>query len=161
MFEQTFKNIDDILHKDAGCGSELDYVEQTSWILFLKYLDDLEQDKQMAVELAGRTYQPIIAEQFKWHTWAVLKTPDGNIDHHKALSGDDLKDFVDHQHYPYLKKFKADATHADTIQYKIGEIFNELKNKVQSGYNLREVLNLIDGLRFRSKKEKHELSHLY
>ena len=38
MFEQTFKNIDDILHKDAGCGSELDYVEQTSWVLFLKYL---------------------------------------------------------------------------------------------------------------------------
>ena len=44
QFEQTFKNIDDILHKDAGCGSELDYVEQTSWILFLKYLDDLEKD---------------------------------------------------------------------------------------------------------------------
>lgn len=43
MFEQTFKNIDDILHKDAGCGSELDYVEQTSWVLFLKYLDDLER----------------------------------------------------------------------------------------------------------------------
>ena len=43
MFEQTFKNIDDILHKDAGCGSELDYVEQTSWVLFLKYLDDLEK----------------------------------------------------------------------------------------------------------------------
>ena len=48
MFEQTFKNIDDILHKDAGCGSELDYIEQTSWILFLKYLDDLEQDKETA-----------------------------------------------------------------------------------------------------------------
>jgi hypothetical protein len=48
MFEQTFKNIDDILHKDAGCGSELDYVEQTSWILFLKYLDDLEKDKETA-----------------------------------------------------------------------------------------------------------------
>ena len=45
MFEQTFKNIDDILHKDAGCSSELDYVEQTSWILFLKYLDDLEKDQ--------------------------------------------------------------------------------------------------------------------
>lgn len=42
MFENTFKNIDDILHKDAGCGSELDYVEQSSWVLFLKYLDDLE-----------------------------------------------------------------------------------------------------------------------
>ena len=46
MFEQSFKNIDDILHKDAGCGSELDYVEQTSWVLFLKYLDDLEKDKR-------------------------------------------------------------------------------------------------------------------
>jgi len=46
MFEQTFKNIDDILHKDAGCSSELDYVEQTSWILFLKYLDDLEKDNR-------------------------------------------------------------------------------------------------------------------
>ena len=45
QFEQTFKNIDDILHKDAGCGSELDYVEQTSWILLLKYLDDLEKDR--------------------------------------------------------------------------------------------------------------------
>ena len=44
MFEQAFKNIDDILHKDAGCGSELDYVEQTSWILFLKYLVSCQLD---------------------------------------------------------------------------------------------------------------------
>ncbi len=130
--------------------------EQSSWMLFLKYLDDLERDKQTAEELAGRTYQPIIDEQYKWQTWAAPKMLDGKFDHHKALSGDDLKDFVDHQLYPYLKKFKADATRADTIEYKIGEIFSELKNKIQSGYNLREVLNLIDNLRFRSKKEKHE-----
>lgn len=161
MFEQTFKNIDDILHKDAGCGSELDYVEQTSWILFLKYLEDLERDKQTAAQLAGKTYQPIIQEQYKWHVWAAPKTPDGKIDHHQAKYGDDLKDFVDHQLFPYLKKFKADATSPNTIEYKIGEIFSELKNKVQSGYNLREVLNLVDGLRFRSKEEKHEMSHLY
>ena len=55
MFEQTFKNIDDILHKDAGCSSELDYVEQTSWILFLKYLDDLEKDRKTSAELSGKT----------------------------------------------------------------------------------------------------------
>jgi type I restriction enzyme M protein len=110
MFEQTFKNIDDILHKDAGCGSELDYVEQTSWVLFLKYLEDLERDKQSAAELSGNTYQPIIEEQYKWHVWATPKTPDGKLDHHKALTGDDLKDFVDHQLFPYLKKFKADAS---------------------------------------------------
>jgi len=161
MFEQAFKNIDDILHKDAGCGSELDYVEQTSWVLFLKYLEDLERDKQTAAQLAGKTYQPIIAEPYKWHVWAVPKTKDGKIDHHQALSGDDLKEFVDHKLFPYLKKFKADATNPNTIEYKIGEIFSELKNKIHSGYNLREVLNLIDGLRFRSKEEKHEMSHLY
>ena len=161
MFEQAFKNIDDILHKDAGCSSELDYVEQTSWILFLKYLEDLEKDKKAAAELRGKSYSAIISREFKWETWAAPKGKDGKIDHHKALTGDDLKDFVDHKLFPYLKKFKATAESADTIEYKIGEIFSELKNKIQSGYNMREVINLIDGLRFRSHTEKHEMSHLY
>ncbi|NNM59051.1 MAG: N-6 DNA methylase [Legionellales bacterium] len=161
MFEQTFKNIDDILHKDAGCGSELDYVEQTSWILFLKYLDDFEKDKKTAAELTGKTYTPLISTEYRWESWAVPKGKDNKIDHHRALTGDDLKDFVDQKLFPYLKKFKADAVSADTIVYKIGEIFSELKNRIQSGYNLREVLNRIDELRFRSHIEKHEMSHLY
>ncbi len=161
MFEQTFKNIDDILHKDAGCGSELDYVEQTSWVLFLKYLDDLEKDKKTAAELSGKTYTNIIKPEFQWTKWATPKDKDGKLDHHKALTGDDLKDFVDLKLFPYLKKFKADAESADTIEYKIGEIFNELKNRIQSGYNLREVINRIDELRFRTHAEKHEMSHLY
>lgn len=161
MFEQTFKNVDDILHKDAGCGSELDYVEQTSWILFLKYLDDLEKDKATAAELTGKTYTPIIDKKFQWTVWAAPKGKDGKIDHHKALTGDDLADFVNIKLFPYLKKFKADAESADTIEYKIGEIFSELKNRIQSGYNLREVINRIDELRFRTHAEKHEMSHLY
>lgn len=161
MFEQTFKNIDDILHKDAGCGSELDYVEQTSWILFLKYLDDLERDKKTAADLAGKSYQPIIDKPYRWEIWAAPKGKDGKLDHHKALTGDDLKEFVDHKLFPYLKKFKTSAESPDTIQYKIGEIFSELKNRIQSGYNLREVIDRIDGLRFQSSAEKHEMSHLY
>jgi type I restriction enzyme M protein len=161
MFEQTFKIIDDILHKDAGCGSELDYVEQTSWVLFLKYLDDLEKDKATAAELSGKTYTNIIAPDFQWTVWATPKDKDGKLDHHKALTGDDLKDFVDGKLFPYLKKFKVNAESADTIEYKIGEIFSELKNRIQSGYNLREVINRIDELRFRTHAEKHEMSHLY
>jgi len=161
MFEQAFKNIDDILHKDAGCSSELDYVEQTSWILFLKYLDDLEKDKKTAAELSGKTYNPIISPEYKWVKWAAPKNKDGKLDHQIALTGDDLADFVNLKLFPYLKKFKTDATSADTIEYKIGEIFSELKNRIQSGYNLREVLNLIDELRFRTHSEKHEMSHLY
>jgi type I restriction enzyme M protein len=161
MFEQTFKNIDDILHKDAGCSSELDYVEQTSWVLFLKYLDDFEMDRKTAAELSGKTYTEIIDPQYHWGKWAMPKSKDGKVDHHKAATGDDLKDFVDHKLFPYLKKFKTDADSPDTIEYKIGEIFSELKNKIQSGYNLREIINLIDELRFRSHAEKHEMSHLY
>ncbi len=161
MFEQTFKNIDDILHKDAGCGSELDYVEQTSWILFLKYLDDLEKDKATAAELTGKIYTPIIETAFQWNAWAAPKDDEGRLDHHKALTGDDLADFVNIQLFPYLKKFKTSAESADTLEYKIGEIFSELKNRVQSGYNLREVINRIDELRFRTHAEKHEMSHLY
>ena len=130
MFEQTFKNIDDILHKDAGCSSELDYVEQTSWILFLKYLDDLETEKRTAAKLSGKTYSDIISPEFKWEVWAVPRGEDGKIDHHMALTGDDLKDFVDHKLFPYFKKFRTDAESADTIEYKIGEIFSELKNKI-------------------------------
>jgi len=161
MFEQTFKNIDDILRKDAGCSSELDYVEQTSWILFLKYLDDLEKDKNTAAKLMGKTYTSIISPEYRWEVWAFPKNKEGKLDYHKALTGDDLKDFVDLKLIPYLKKFKTNAESADTLEYKIGEIFNELKNKIQSGYNLREVINLIDQLRFRSHAEKHEMSHLY
>src|SRR5690606_22888615 len=62
---------------------------------------------------------------------------------------------------PYLHGFKAKASGPQTLEYKIGEIFGEIKNKVTSGYNLREIIDQIDGLRFRSQAEKHELSHLY
>lgn len=161
MFEQAFKNIDDTLREDAGCSSELDYIEQTSWILFLRYLDDFEKDKKNAAELAGKSYTKILSDDFSWERWAVPKTKDGKIDYNNLLTGDDLNNFVNHKLFPYLKKFKANAESPDTIQYKIGEIFNELKNKIQSGYTLREILNTVNGLSFMSKKEKHELSHLY
>lgn len=161
MFEQIFKNVDDVLWKDAGCGTELDYVEQTSWVLFLKYIDDLEKEKETSAQLAGKTYDRIITPEFRWNEWAVPKTDDGKIDHHKALTGDDLTEFVNQKLFPYLKKFKINADSPDTIEYKIGEIFTELKNKIQSGYTLREVVESIDELSFGSSAEKHEMSHLY
>lgn len=161
MFEQAFKNIDDILHKDAGCTSELDYTEQTSWLLFLKYLDALEQDKAMEAELEGKYYLYILDPEYRWEHWAAPKNDLGEVDHNSTLTGDDLKEFVNTKLFPYLHGFKQKATSPDTIQYKIGEIFGEIRNKIQSGYNLREVLEIIDGLRFRSQMEKHELSHLY
>jgi len=161
MFEQTFRNIDDKLWKDAGCSSELDYVEPTSWILFLKHLDDLEKDRADTAELSRKTYTAIITGEYRWEQWAAPKTQEGKTDHNTAMTGDDLIDFVNIKLFLYLKQFKITADHADTIEYKIGEIFIELKNRLQSGYNLREVINLIDELRFRSSTEKHEMSVLY
>jgi type I restriction enzyme M protein len=161
MFEQAFKNIDDTLRKEAGCTTELDYTEQTSWLLFLKYLDGLEQDKATEAELEGKAYSFILDEPYRWESWAAPKDLIGRLDHNTALSGDDLRDFVNLKLFPYLHGFKQKATGPNTLEYKIGEIFGEIKNKIQSGYNLREILDHIDELRFRSQTEKHELSHLY
>ena len=161
MFEQAFKNIDNVLWKEAGCTSELDYTEQSSWLLFLKYLDGLEQDKATEAELEGRKYTWILDKPYRWEQWAAPKGKDGKIDHNKCTTGDDLRDFVDNKLFPYLKAFKQKATGPNTIEYKIGEIFSEIRNKITSGYNLREILDHIDELRFRSQTEKHELSHLY
>jgi type I restriction enzyme M protein len=161
MFEQTFKNIDDVLWKEAGCTTELDYTEQTSWLLFLKYLDDLEHEKALEAELLGKSYTFILDEAHRWSSWAAPKKPDGTLDHDNALIGDDLIDYVNRQLFPYLQGFKQRATSPDTIEYKIGEIFSEIKNRFQSGYSLRDALEYVDELRFRSQQEKHELSHLY
>jgi len=161
MFEQAFKNIDDVLWKDAGCTSELDYTEQTSWLLFLKYLDALEHDKATEAALDGRKYSHILDKPYRWESWAAPKGKDGQIDHNTALTGDDLIAFVNQKLFPYLHGFKQKATGPDTIEYKIGEIFGEIKNRIQSGYNLREIIDHIDELRFASQTEKHELSHLY
>jgi len=133
VFEQTFKNIDDILHKDAGCTSELDYTEQSSWLLFLKYLDALEQDKAAEATLEGKAYSFILAEPFRWEGWAAPKAADGRLDHNAAMTGDDLRDCVNGRLFPYLAGFKQRASGPNTIEYKIGEVFSEIKNKVQSG----------------------------
>ena len=161
MYEQAFKNIDDTLWKDAGCSSELDYIEQTSWILFLKYLDDYESEREDAAILNGEVYARILDSEFCWKTWAAPKKADGALDLNKALTGDDLRDWVNQKLFPYLSSFKQSAEDPNTVQYKIGEIFSEIRNKLQDGYALRDVLNQADQLSFLSNENKHELSSLY
>jgi len=161
MFEQVFKNVDDVLRKEAVCTTELDYTEQTSWVLFLKYLEALEDERRMEAEIQNKKYSYLLDKPYRWESWAAPKDKDGKLDHNKALTGDDLRDFVNGKLFPYLQGFKQRASGPNTIEYKIGEIFGEIKNKIQSGYNLREIIDQIDELRFRSQTEKHELSHLY
>ena len=161
MYEAAFKNIDDTLWKDAGCSSELDYIEQTSWILFLKYLDDFEADKETAALLNGESYNRIIDSEFRWIEWAAPKRVDGTLDYNTAMTGDDLRDFVNFKLFPHLASFKQTAENPRSLNYKIGEIFGEVRNKLQSGYALRDVINKVDELQFLSNEDKHELSSLY
>src|ERR1035437_1072269 len=169
-YQQVFKNLDNALRKDAGCTSELDYTEQSSWLLFLKYLDALEFDREQEALLKGQKYQWILDPEYRWSTWAAPKRPDGEIDHQLTMTGPDLLDFVNGNPnsdgviaglFPYLRGFKSRATGPNTIEYKIGEILDEIRNRISSGYNLRDAIDQIDKLRFRSQTEKHELSDLY
>ncbi len=160
MFEQQFKNIDDALREDSGCSTELDYIEQTSWILFLKYLSDYETEAAQAAMLDGKEYTPLFKKKFTWGIWAAPKNKDGQIDK-DAPTGDDLRDFVNKELFPYLKNFRQEAQSVNTLEYKIGEIFSEVNNKLQSGYTLREIINKIDEMRFGTVEERHEMSALY
>ena len=126
VFEQAFKNIDDVLRREAGCTTELDYTEQTSWLLFLKYLDALEDDLADEAALRWKTYHYILDERYRWETWAAPKGQDGKLDYNTARTGDDLSDFVNQKLFPYLHWFKERASSSNTIEYKIGEIFGEI-----------------------------------
>ncbi len=161
MFEQAFRNIDSVLREDAGCATELDYIEQTSWMLFLKYLDNLEEENIKHAQLTGKDYEYKLAKKYRWNNWAVKKTKDGKVDHKDQLKGKDLKEFVDDELFPYLRKFKQNSEGPDTIEYKISEVFGELKNKMESGYGLRGALEIVDSLSFKTHDEKCELSYLY
>ena len=117
-------------------------------------------ERRDRAELDGTDYEPIIDGAFTWDKWAAPKK-DGAFDHNAALIGDDLIDFVDRKLFPYLGSFRQSATGPRTIQYKIGEVFTELRNKFRSGYILRDVLEIVDGLSFNTEAQRHELSELY
>lgn len=161
MFENAFNNIDKALRNDEGLATELDYAEQTSWLLFLKYLDDLEAERADNAELAGREYRPILDSAYRWQAWAAPKDSDGNFDHNNARTGKDLIDFVNNDLFDYLQTFRNSAPGIDTLEYKIGEIFSEIISKFRSGYALRDAIEIVDTLTFNSQQAKHELSDLY
>ena len=161
MYENTFNNIEKTLRAEEGVSNELDYVEQISWVLFLKYLSDYESDRRDRSELEGKSYTPLLDDEYTWDTWASPKDASGAYDHNAALTGDDLIDFIGDRLFPYLGGFKKPDRDPQTIEYKVGEVFSELRNKFRSGYILRDVLEAVDGLSFNTQDARHELSELY
>ena len=159
-FETTFKAIDDTLRHDEGCSTAMDYVEQSSWVLFLKYFDDLENTREQEAELSGKTYERIISGEYQWNRWAMPLDASGNYDRKAAMVGDDLIDFVNQRLFPFLQGFTERYEH-DTIEYKVGVIYSEIINKISSGYNLRDVIERIDELQFQTSENRHEMTQIY
>ena len=158
---QSFKQIDDILRKDDGLATALDYIEQTSWILFLKYFAETEATDAERAELAGKEHSYILDEKFRWSNWALPRTTNGDVDHDRKLLGDDLINFVNQELFPYLKSLRDASDDQLSMQYKVGEIFGDITNRIRDGYNLREIIEIVDQLKFRSLDEQHEMSELY
>jgi type I restriction enzyme M protein len=118
----------------------LQYIEQLSWLLFLKLFNDLEKQQ----ELLNPKYQPIIGEKYQWHNWAGKKT------------GEELKEFIERDLIPYLAGLSGTPQKA-----KIASIFQEVKNHMRSGYNLAEVVEILDGMDFSKPEDSHILSIAY
>ena len=128
MFEQVFKSLDDIMFQEPGCNSELDYAEQSSWMLFLKYLDDMENERALEAQMTGKTYQPVFETQYRWSEWAAPKTAEGKPDPDQTRIGSDLVHFVNNSLTAYLRGFAETVTNPYPIETKIGQIFTEFVN---------------------------------
>lgn len=162
--KQKIDRITDILRRDDGISGAMHYTEQTSWVLFLKFLDDYESEKEDESVLSGKDYQPVLDDEHRWSNWACPKNKEGKLDINKARTGDDLTDYVNEKLFPYLKSFANTTITGNDQQsfaYKIGAIFQYLDNKVASGHTLREVLDIVDSLNFQSESDLFELSLVY
>ena len=158
--ESKINRITDILRRDDGISGAMHYTEQISWVLFLKFLADLEESKREDAELDGEIYTYILDEKYRWQNWAVLKV-DGKKDIINSKSGDDLLDFVNKELFPYLKGFKSITENPKSIKYKIGAIFEFLDNRIANGHTLREVLDIIDEMDFHNQSDLFQLSLIY
>ena len=145
----------------SGCSGALDYMEQSSWLLFLRYLDAREEERLLEAAMVGKVYEPALPKKLRWSTWAYPTTDDGKLDVDKILKGDELIVFVQHTLFPGLRRLKDDATDVSSIQYRIGSIFEQLNCRFTDGFLLREVIELMQPLKFQTEEDRHELSVLY
>ena len=161
--ENKINRITDILRRDDGISGAMHYTEQISWVLFLKFLNDLEESKADEAALNGTTYQSVMSEAFGWNSWAVPKLGEDKSkrDIIGAKSGDDLLDFVNKELFPHLKSFKNITENPKSIKYKIGAIFEFLDNRIANGHTLREVLDIIDEMDFHNQSDLFQLSVVY
>ena len=156
------KSARDIMRKDKGLNGDLDRIPMLTWIMFLKFLDDMEHVRESAAELAGENFHPLIVPPYRWRDWAA----DGG-----GITGDDLTNFINLEEtnlpdgtkgqglFHYLRSLRsADGKGREDV---IANVFRGIINRIQSGYLLRDVVNKVNGIHFNASEEMHTLSRFY
>lgn len=144
------KRLQDVMRNDAGINGDAQRIEQMVWILFLKVYNDKEE----AWELLDDHYTSIIPEQYRWCNWAV-DHKDG-----KALTGDELLDFVNNRLFPALKSLEIDET-TPMSKIIVKSAFEDNNNYMKDGILLRQVINIIDELNFGEYDDRHAFGEIY
>ena len=156
------KSARDLMRKDKGLNGDLDRLPMLTWIMFLKFLDDMEQQRETEAIMAGKRFRPALEPPYRWRDWAAPE--DG-------ITGDELIAFINQDEavrpdgtkgpglFAYLKGLQS-SNGADRRDV-IARVFSGVLNRMVSGYLLRDVINKINGIHFTSSDEIHTLGHLY
>ena len=156
------KSARDIMRKDKGLNGDLDRLPMLTWVMFLKFLDDMEKEREVEAAMAGKRFRPAIEPPYRWRDWAARE--DG-------ITGDELIAFINQDEavrpdgtkgpglFAYLKSLQS--TNGGDRRDTIARVFGGVINRMVSGYLLRDVINKINGIHFTSSDEIHTLGHLY
>lgn len=156
------KSARDIMRKDKGLNGDLDRLPMLTWIMFLKFLDDMEQVDEESAKLEGKRYKPVIEKPYRWRDWAAQD--DG-------ITGDELIAFVNQEEavrpdgskgpglLAYLRSLQS--SNGKNRRDVVAQVFSGVVNRMINGYLLRDVINKIDGIHFNSSEELHTLGALY
>src|SRR4026209_3010347 len=156
------KSARQIMRKDKGLNGDLDRLPLFTWILFLKFLDDMEITSEGEAKLAGKKYRPVIETPYRWRDWAAR--PDG-------ITGDELLKFISQDEtmrpdgtkgaglFSYLRGLQSET--GRMRQDVIANVFKGVANRMDSGYLLRDVINKVSDIHFTASEEMHTLSRLY
>ena len=161
----------DIMRKDKGLSGDVDRLPMLTWIMFLKFLDDMERVRSDEAALEGKPFRPVIDSPYRWRDWNAPNSDaeDGGL--HNAMTGDALTAFINQDEamrpdgergaglFAYLRSLDGGGgvDRADVI----ASVFRGTVNRMQSGYILRDVLDKVAEIHFSSSDEIHTLSHLY
>ncbi len=156
------KSCRDIMRKDKGLNGDLDRLPMLTWVMFLKFLDDMEHLREQEASLSGERFRPVIAAPYRWRDWAAK--PDG-------ITGPELIAFINQEKavradgkeglglFAYLRSLESPEGRGR--QEVVANVFRGVSNRMESGYLLRDVLNKVHAIHFDSSEEIHTLSRLY